>query len=1310
MKNKIILWALMVLLIVASVGAVGLDRRWWTFGRDAQHTRRVPYTASTSDLISNCTYAGADDTPLVIDDLDNDGDVEIVQGTTDAIKVIDRDCNFLDAVSIGNLDDRQPVIFDSNDCAGGKAIFLVTDSEGLEYCFDEDTGLTLDSNISLSGTVADGKGLAMDDSFGIRGMVVSNTGSYVFERVDFDTDTASTLSRGITGWGDNTVLPAGNIDNDGDLDVVTLSNVSNEVWVTDFDFNSFDVTCGSGHSWDAVKGVYDRSTTDYIMVYDSQSGVVQDTFGVYDYLGTQISKIDLAMSYGITRDKMTSKTVQLGLSGDICYTLSRTSSSIWNQWTNLVCYRPLTGAGTLTYRLCTNGYCNSDFTASDLDGDGYADFMLDRLGEVFYYDGNGSLDLEMGFGDSYEIFAIKLGSDNYRDFVRLASGGVYIYSTDYADSDYDLNLEFTDCSTGDPIDFAFVDVLDEIHEDYTDANGQVSLTGVGEGSFAVQVDNTPEHDVTTFYNVESAVSPTYQEFCLGVGDVGCGELPTCNYPCVWWDDFNYSCDFEDMGWNFIPNQPTLDPEDSKMCFNASDVGYQEAYNGIDALSFYSVVSEEFDLRVYPDAFVEHTIWYYDQNTGEFKYPYTLQWNAMGGANLQIINSTGSAVLLCTGCFTVGQEHHYKIVHYNQNTGGRAFYNTTSNTTQAVLPFTYVLQIDDNSSKTYWNIPQQDTLNYNHTNLLEDLRWGWYNDEICVDDNKIYAGEDINYVPTDCNSPDGAEGQFYCYEGSVYECDGGDWDVTYYCTGDDESGECEYGNYAVRSVSSASDMCEVQEVDECTDNPVSYSFPVLWADYFQYNDEITDRGWDGYGFVIGENRYDECDVLFYDVDYSTAEIGYDLDSPIYSDFKIEFDLWQDSNIDEDSYQPCDSDMYFYAYDDYDNLAFYVEFAQTTQDGDGYCNITSMNQTQFYDVGKWDGGAINSYKFVVYPNNKTFDFYYTTQDNPYSYLTGGTAIGWWNASSDNIKRFAWKPKTPLDTYQNGFWLDTIRVTQIEGVVPTNVTNFCDFDGCIYHDHFDYDDPVENHGWYLWNITPTNSYVRLNENPYAYFFSHNFDAFRDVTEDGIFTVQVRMMLEEQNNTLNSPQLIIRNCDYTKTPLYAEWDGGQIYDLASSPSRTVGTFTEDKWYVYSWVINLNTDTYDFYIDTSQMVDDGDINDDVSCVSKVAFHTIDNAFKIDYVTIAEGTGLVDDFADYGVAGVPSSHLKKCWDDGEFDWSCCSAEEEAEKSWGCVTRVTFLYGISSLTVFILRYVLYFIIIAIFFVLITPYIVPMLRRK
>jgi hypothetical protein len=114
--------------------------------------------------------------------------------------------------------------------------------------------------------------------------------------------------------------------------------------------------------------------------------------------------------------------------------------------------------------------------------------------------------------------------------------------------------------------------------------------------------------------------------------------------------------------------------------------------------------------------------------------------------------------------------------------------------------------------------------------------------------------------------------------------------------------------------------------------------------------------------------------------------------------------------------------------------------------------------------------------------------------------------------------------------------------------------------------------------------------------------------------------------------------------------------------------------------------------------------------VSKVAFHTIDNAFKIDYVTIAEGTGLVDDYADYGVAGVPSSHLQKCWDDGDFDWSCCSAEEEAEKSWGCVTRVTFLYGISSLTVFILRYVLYFIIIAILFVLITPYIVPMLRRK
>ncbi len=725
---------------------------------------------------------------------------------------------------------------------------------------------------------------------------------------------------------------------------------------------------------------------------------------------------------------------------------------------------------------------------------------------------------------------------------------------------------------------------------------------------------------------------------------GC-EAPTCEAPCIYHDPFNYTCSVEEMGWTLSPSDPTLVPVNEKLCEDPS--GIFSAYVEDIAISdnpLDEIITAEFNMSVNLTA--SNFIIFYDETDFSSDYIYFLQWVYNGSDTFLYSSTENSSDLLCTNCWTQGAEHNYRIQLFQDDTEGNVFYNQTSGLMQPILPYTFTLIIDDNSSNTFYNVPEYMRINSEHWFDLEWWRWDWWDGNVCIDEVRLYQGTTWS-------------------EGVVIE----------------PSAECEY-------------------------NPIPYVYPTLWADYFQYNDALTEHGWVGYPFVIGENPIEICDMLYYDTDDSDEYINYTMPTPIYNDFSIQWEYGGDSPANETSYYLCGAPVQWYAWDDEDNLVAYLVFSQVN-DGEK-CNITSYGNYTFDDVGFWgEGGGNWDYKLEFNMTSKQFDFYYTDLSSPYDYVKGCDDCFWYNTSSDNIAKFGWRPIYPIPAEQDGFWLDTIIVKDLGEPDTTYTTNFCYFDGCIYHDHFDYDNAVKFHGWYLNEQIPTDSYIEFDANPYSYWLDHTFDVFRNTDAEGIITIQFRAMLREQTSTVNSPQFYLYGADYTKTPLVIEFDSGIVSDLNSGTA--IGSYQEDRWYEFAFVVDLDGNTYDFYMDESLMANDQAIEDMTTSVAKIGFHTVDNPIWIDSVTVSEGYEVIADIIETLDTGVPSEHLQECWsDNGTFDWSCCEDDEEEEKSLGCVTRVTFFYGIGSLTNFILRYILYFIVLAIFFVLLTPYILKSVR--
>ncbi len=728
---------------------------------------------------------------------------------------------------------------------------------------------------------------------------------------------------------------------------------------------------------------------------------------------------------------------------------------------------------------------------------------------------------------------------------------------------------------------------------------------------------------------------------------GC-EPATCEGVCIFQDPFNYTCSLEEMGWTLSPADPTLVPVAERLCEDPAGIfsAYVEDIQ-IDDNPAFEIITAEFDMIV--DLTASNFIIFNDETDGSSDYIYFLQWVYNGSDTFIYASFENGSELICTNCWTQGTEHNYRIQLFQDDTEGNVFYNATSGLMQPILPYTYTLIIDDNSSNTYYNIPEYMRINSEHWFDLEWWRWDWWSGNVCIDNVRLYEGTTWS-------------------EGVVVS----------------PQAECEY-------------------------NPIPYVYPTLWADYFQYNDAITEHGWTGYPFVIGENPFGLCDVLFYENDGYNDEIEYELPSALTGDFSIEFEYVGDAGINETTYYECGAPIDFVMLDSDDNTIIRLSWFNPV-DNATQCNISSWDtivngsvvDTQ---IGDWQM-MWNNYKIEVNLTSDTFDFYYTNLSSPYTYIQGCDDCNFFeNATPTDIKTFQWIPF--FYPVADGFFLDTIRVKDLAVVDITYITNFCYFEGCIYHDHFDYDNAVKHHGWYLNEQIPTDSYIEFSANPYGLWLDHTFDVFRNSDEDGIVTIRFKAMLKTQVSTVNSPQFYLYGSDYSKTPLVIEFDSGIITDVQSG--TVIGSYQEDRWYEFTFVVDLDSNIYDFYMDESLMAQDQTIEDVTTAVAKVGFHTVDNPIWIDYITVSEGDDIIADIIDTIDTGVPAEHLRECWDDnGTFDWSCCEDDEEEEKSLGCVTRITFFYSIGSLTNFILRYILYFLVLAVLFVILTPYILKSVR--
>jgi hypothetical protein len=499
--------------------------------------------------------------------------------------------------------------------------------------------------------------------------------------------------------------------------------------------------------------------------------------------------------------------------------------------------------------------------------------------------------------------------------------------------------------------------------------------------------------------------------------------------------------------------------------------------------------------------------------------------------------------------------------------------------------------------------------------------------------------------------------------------------------------------------------------DCTSGSDSYTYPTLWLETFPYIDAVTNHGWDGYGFVPGENLYDSCNILFMDYNEDTDPLMYDFGSPQASDFVFRWDMMLEATTDYPSYIPNGMPVnILLVTQDYNgalnDIAIYLEFGA---DGIIYNSLSTGGVA----IGNWQD-VMGSYKVVVNPVNHTFKFYYTNSTNYLDYVEGCSNCSFRN--NVTIRKLSVEPQPPYpETYESvGVWLDNLKLTLgEEEVVEQNVTNYCYFDGCIFHDHFDYADDTYTHGWYLFNTTPSQSFVVV-ANSTGYYFDHAFNTFRNTDAGGVMSIQFRALLPQPSPTTADyihfylyPNNIGGN--YSLVPIDMQFSDGIIFANGVS----AGTYAYNAWNTYTLLVNLNTNRFDLYSNNNKLISSGTISHPATSVNKIGFWVnTGSSIYIDYVTLANSSVLVDSISG-GVSdtGVPLADLRWCWSEtnGSFNWDCCSASENQTKSLWCPARVTGRYFLGGIATFVLNNFIYFLILVIIFVIIIPFIVPGLRK-
>jgi len=514
---------------------------------------------------------------------------------------------------------------------------------------------------------------------------------------------------------------------------------------------------------------------------------------------------------------------------------------------------------------------------------------------------------------------------------------------------------------------------------------------------------------------------------------------------------------------------------------------------------------------------------------------------------------------------------------------------------------------------------------------------------------------------------------------------------------------------------------------CSTYTDSYSYPTLWLDTFGYSgSSILGHNWVGYPFVIGENYDHACNILFMNYSKYSQDISYSFLQTISTSFVFTWDMFLDSRYSNTSYvlNGMPIDVYF-------KNSTGDQIIHLVWGSDGI--IYNYNSSGFsVPIGNWQG-SFDSYKLVANMTSKTFNFYYTNSTNELSYVLGCANCTF--RYDGTIKSVDFYPQPPLmGSYANlsvGVWLDNLKmVLGAETAPPQNITNFCYFTGCIFHDHFNYTDDTYTHGWYQFNTTPSNSIVFYGNSTNGYDFQHYFDTIRITDSNGIMSLQFRAKFPQPSESaLDLIHFALYTTDGLNKIIDLEFSDGIILDSNAGLGQPctgnlvfcqagsgLGSYTYDHWNVYTMKIDFAGHTYDLYQDNNLLASGAPIVSTQTEMNKVGFWVnTDSSIELDYVTLAGGTLLVDSISNGLVnseTGVPLSDLRWCWSEtnGTFNWNCCTSAENATRSMMCPLRVTGRYWLGSATTFVLNNFIYFLIVVILFVILVPFIVPMLRGQ
>lgn len=270
--------------------------------------------------------------------------------------------------------------------------------------------------------------------------------------------------------------------------------------------------------------------------------------------------------------------------------------------------------------------------------------------------------------------------------------------------------------------------------------------------------------------------------CVGGQCTGNCNLPVCSSPCMFYDDFSYSCTLYQAGWSIFPYNYSISPVGGQLCYNDL-VSQTEFGRYLNPTHYADVMTQEFNLTLpnTNNAGFTTQLRYYDGTDKEYHVIYFMDIyytdNITTLAVWEKYNGQPMTISLGTGVLTPGQEVNIKIVHYNFDTLGRTFFNTTTNHTGLILPNTYAIIINNDIATSFFNLPQYEPLIEGHSNLVNKVTFAWSKNN-CIDELRVYDGTNFNewdLLPPTSNVSDiqgcfnARTGAFECYVSSCQSC-------------------------------------------------------------------------------------------------------------------------------------------------------------------------------------------------------------------------------------------------------------------------------------------------------------------------------------------------------------------------------------------------------------------------------------------------------------------------------------------------------------------------------------------------------------